>query len=113
MGKYEFALIGLYILLVIIVTFAGTNTKKMRKREIVRRRRRIFLFSLFLTPIAGIVIYLRSKEKNFDVGDSRYIVSRYKCDNCGYKFDEHYDCCPICEKEGLKIELEEVKQIMT
>ncbi len=108
MGKYEYALIAIYFVLVIVVTYASTTNKRTKKKS-----KKIFWFSLFLTPIAGIIIYLQNTEKKFDVGDTRYIVSKYRCDNCGYKFDENYDCCPICEKEGERIELEEVKQIMT
>ena len=105
MTKYDYLLILIYVGLVITVTFLGTKKKK--------KRFRFFLLNFFLTPIAGVYVYLRKKEKDFRVSKSRYIVTRYKCDNCGYKFDEPYECCPICEKAGFKIALEEVKQIMT
>ena len=42
-----------------------------------------------------------------------YHVNRYKCPRCHYKFDEVLTVCPLCEREGYKMDLEAVNQIMT
>jgi len=103
MTKYDYALIAFYLILVVIVTWKGASKKQ--------KRWKLFLLNLFLTPIAGIVFYLKSKEPDFKI--DRFIISRYKCSRCGYKFDDYHKHCPYCEKEGHLIELEEIKQVMT
>ena len=105
MDKYTVVLILVYLALVVVVTFSSTKKKK--------KRRKVFFLSFFFSLIAGVFWYINNMEKSFSVTSSKYVVKRYKCERCGYKFDEKYDECPICEKEGFHEELEEVQQVMT
>lgn len=69
---------------------------------------KIFLLSLFLTPIVGAAFIFYKKKVSLI-----YHVNRYKCPRCHYKFDEVMTTCPLCKKEGYSIDLEAVNQIMT
>lgn len=97
----DYLLIVFYILLAFLFSYLGRKNKKFSQIK-------IFLISFFLTPItAAFLIYYKKKEI------SRYNVYRYKCESCGFKFDEEHVYCPICEKEGRKAKLQAVAQIMT
>ncbi|MCF8229197.1 MAG: hypothetical protein K9G58_06545 [Bacteroidales bacterium] len=68
---------------------------------------RAFLISFLLTPIVGFIFVFNS-EKKF-----AFFEVHYQCSRCGYEFTEKTLYCPLCEKDGHKVELEEVKKVMT
>ncbi|NLJ07119.1 MAG: hypothetical protein GX437_05565 [Sphingobacteriales bacterium] len=101
MGRVDLFLIILYVLCALIFATFG----KIRKRKSWIK---IFLITLFLTPVTSSIILFRKKREKIT-----YVVNRYKCPRCEFKYDTQLDHCPYCEKEGHIIALEEVSQIMT
>jgi len=94
-------LILVYVVLVYLFSLLGN------RREIGQRR--LFLLSLFLTPVLGLAFLLSSQHRKLHL----YKEERFKCEECGYVFSEQMDCCPFCEKEGKNIELKPVSMFMT
>ena len=95
------AAIVIYIAVVFLFSLLG------EKRDIGQRR--LFILSLFLTPVIGLAFLLSSQHRKLTM----YKEQRFKCDECGYVFSEYHDHCPICEKEGHKHKLKQVKMYMT
>lgn len=96
-----YLIVASYILVVFLVSLLGS------RREIGRRR--LFWTSLILTPVLGLAFYFNSQ----DLKMHPYTEQHYKCEKCGYTFEEAYSHCPFCEKEGVKIELKPVTKFMT
>ncbi len=67
----------------------------------------LFLISFFLSPLVGLIFMIKTKKR------FSYYVYQYKCPRCKYYFTENYKICSHYEKDGYKIELKEVKKIMT
>jgi hypothetical protein len=59
---------------------------------------RLFFISLFLTPLVGLLYFIRHRK---DVSKVVY----YYCKECDYIFPEKMRHCPICEEKGVKIRL--------
>lgn len=97
--------IGLILAGYVIIAFLFSLLGNLR--EIGRRR--LFLISLFLTPLIGLAFLLSSQERKINA----YTERSYKCERCGYIFAENYPCCPFCEKEGHHEELKPVLKFMT
>jgi hypothetical protein len=77
-----------YFIFVLIITKIGS------KREIGGLS--AFLYSTFLTPLAGLFIVLLSASKY--THKPRHRGGRiYKCHNCGFKSRERFDECPDCK----------------
>lgn len=76
-----------YILMVAVLTMNGSRKKIGRLR--------IFLVSLFLTPLTGFLVYKLS--------DPVYLLqyTRYRCPRCGIDFTESIHDCPYCRRDGL------------
>lgn len=94
-------LVVFYILLCYFFSLIG------KKREIGKRR--LFIISLFFTPVIGLAFFFGSQELKMN----HYIEKKYKCERCKYVFSDYHDNCPFCEKEGVKHELSPVDQFMT
>ena len=90
-------------ILYLILSFAIASQTKNSRLSYVQ----LFLISFFMSPLVGL-IFLHKTKKRFS-----YYVYQYKCPRCKYYFTENYKNCPQCEKDGYKIELKEVKKIMT
>jgi hypothetical protein len=104
MEEKHFLLLFIVILyLVLVYLFSAIGNK----REIGRQR--LFWLSLFLTPLLGLAFFLSSQHRKINLR----MEERFKCEECGYVFSEHHDCCPICKKEGKECELKPVNMFMT
>lgn len=57
------------------------------------------IFSLFFTPVTGIIYTMTSPLKNI------LKIIHYRCKECGLEYTDHHKYCPSCEKEGKKIRL--------
>jgi len=90
------------ILYIILSLTVASQAKKSRLSFI-----QLLLLSLFLTPIIGLVFFIKTK-KGFS-----YYVYQYKCPRCKYFFTENNGNCPHCEKDGYKVSLKKEKKIMT
>jgi len=101
MNIVDLALIFLYLAIGVVYAIYAYNK---RKKSFLR----YFLITIFLTPFTTTWLLFRKKKEKIT-----YIVSRYKCPRCEYKFDHPEPHCPICFKEGYQVELSEVSQIMT
>jgi len=89
----------LYIILTIILAY-HSNISRLSFLQ-------LFLLSILLTPITGLIILLSTKKR------FSYYVYQYKCPRCKYFFTENHTICPHCEKEGYKVFLKIEKKIMT
>ncbi len=95
-------LIASLVVYVILCYFVANRINKVRLRTI-----QLFLINLFLTPIGGIIFV--------QIAKSRLVNSLYhfKCPRCEYYFTEELSTCPLCEKEGIRTNLEKVKILLT
>jgi hypothetical protein len=75
-----------YSALILVLTFAASQ-KKIGKL-------RIFLISLFLTPVVGFFAY------RFSEPASLLQYTRYRCPRCGIDFTEPMIDCPYCRRDG-------------
>jgi len=88
--------IGLsYFALILLITAVASRKKVGRLR--------VFLISIFLTPLAGLFVYKLSEPA--------YLINlvRYRCHRCGVDFTEPLNECPYCKREGVKTNLSPVK----
>jgi len=82
--------IAIYLLITFILTLMGIDSKT----EGVK----VFIISLLLTPLAGIIFMLKQRRKASSV---RY----YYCPECDYIFPVKMSHCPMCEEAGRKVKL--------
>lgn len=101
MNKAEWLLILLYLFCAL--AYATYSSVKKNKNWFV-----FFIMTLIFTPIFTSFLLFRKKKQKIT-----YVVSRYKCPRCEFKFDSQMDHCPYCEKDGYIVKLVEVSQIMT
>jgi len=59
---------------------------------------KIFLISLLLTPVTGL-IYLLFKKKSYKK------IHFYYCPECDYIYPVKMKYCPICEENGKRVKL--------
>ncbi|MBN1339370.1 MAG: hypothetical protein JXA03_08605 [Bacteroidales bacterium] len=98
-------IIGLIVAGYILITWLFSLLGNFR--EIGSRR--LFIISLFLTPVMGLAFLLSSQERKI----IPYTEKSYKCERCGYIFSESYPHCPFCLKEGFEVALKPVNKFMT
>ena len=55
---------------------------------------KVFLCSIFLTPIIGFAYALSSPRKNV------LKIIHYRCPSCGLEHTTQHEYCPTCRKEG-------------
>lgn len=101
--KHFFLIIAIVFYIIVVYFFSRLG----RNREIGTRR--LFLVSLFLTPVLGLAFLVSSQERKMNP----YTEITYKCEKCGYVFSEDLEYCPFCEKEGFKQKLKPVNKFMT
>lgn len=101
--KHVFLLIAVILYIIVVYLFSRLG----KNREIGTRR--LFLVSLFLTPVLGLAFLVSSHERKMNP----YTEVTYKCDKCRYVFSEPFEYCPFCEKEGYKQKLKPVNKFMT
>ena len=82
--------IGAYLLITFILTIVGLEKNSEGLK--------VFLLSLVLTPIFGLVYLLKEKRK---AGNIKY----YYCSECDYVYPLKMKYCPICEEKGKKVKL--------
>jgi uncharacterized C2H2 Zn-finger protein len=90
-----------YIVVVYFFSLLG------RKKEIGPRR--LFMISLFLTPLMGLAFLVSSQKLKINFYQER----NFKCERCGYIFTKEYKYCPFCKKDGVLQELKPVLKQMT
>jgi predicted RNA-binding Zn-ribbon protein involved in translation (DUF1610 family) len=57
---------------------------------------KVFLCSIFLTPIIGFAYALSSHKKDV------IKIVHYKCPSCGLEHTTKHEHCPTCKKDGKK-----------
>lgn len=82
--------VSLYLVMTFFLTFIGIE----RQNEGLK----IFIISMLLTPLAGI-LFMVSRKRNY--ARVRY----YRCEGCEYIFPLKIHHCPICEEKGMNIRL--------
>ncbi len=82
--------IAIYLLVTFILTLMGFDSKA----EGVK----VFIISLFLTPLAGIIFMLKQRRKSSS-------VHYYYCHECDYIFPVKMSHCPMCQEAGKKVKL--------
>ena len=83
-------IIAVYLLITFVLTVMGIE----KQTEGLK----IFIISLFFTPLAGLVFLYRKKVKS-----SR--ISYYHCHECDYIYPVKMKDCPICMENGIKVRL--------
>lgn len=82
--------IAIYLLITFTLTVLGIE----KQTEGLK----IFLISLFLTPLIGLIYLYSRKNKS-----SR--ISYYHCHECDYIYPVKMRYCPICLEKGIKVRL--------
>jgi len=82
--------IAIYLLVTFILTLMGIDSKS----EGVK----VFVISLLLTPLAGIIFMLRQRRKSSS-------IHYYYCHECDYIFPVKMSHCPMCQEAGKKVKL--------
>ena len=82
--------IGAYLLITFILTIIGLE----RNSEGLK----VFILSLILTPLFGMVYLLKERRK---AGK----ISYYYCKECDYIYPLKMKHCPICMEKGKKVKL--------
>ena len=82
------------IILYLIISFLLTLFSIHRENEGLK----IFLISLLLTPVTGL-IYIVIRKKNYKR------VHFYYCPECDYIYPVKMKYCPICEENGKRVKL--------
>lgn len=82
------------ISLYLIISFLLTLFSIQKENEGLK----IFLISLLLTPVTGL-IYIIFKKKSYKK------VHFYYCSECDYVFPVKMKYCPICEEQGKRVKL--------
>ena len=59
---------------------------------------KLFVISLLLTPLAGLIYYYSKKNKTSE-------VLYYHCEECDYIYPVKMKHCPICAEKGIKVKL--------
>lgn len=95
----EIFLVGFYLMAVGILTYLGYQ------RQVGGTK--VFFLSLFLTPIAGMIIL------NVSPVLIQYREQRYKCSRCGFEYNEKHPECPFCAEDGVKVPLKTIYKTMT
>lgn len=68
-------------------------------------RLKVFLFSIFLTPLTGLLVYKLSAPAHV------LSIQRYRCVRCGVDFTEPIGDCPYCKKEGRHTSLHAIQVV--
>ena len=82
--------VSIYLVITFFLTFIGIE----RQNEGLK----IFIISMLLTPLAGL-LFMASRKKNY------VKVRYYYCNSCDYIFPIKIHRCPICEEKGEKVRL--------
>lgn len=82
--------VSIYLVITFFLTFIGIE----RQNEGLK----IFIISMLLTPLAGL-LFMASRKKNY------VKVNYYHCSGCEYIFPVKIHRCPICEENGKKVRL--------
>ena len=82
--------IGVYLIITFLLTVIGIE----RHSEALK----IFIMSLVLTPLYG--LYLLVKNRNKAVK-----VHYYYCSECDYVYPVKLKYCPVCQEKGKKVKL--------
>ncbi len=82
--------IGIYLIITFVLTVIGIE----RHSEALK----LFLLSLVLTPVYGIVLLIKNRAKAVP-------VHYYYCAECDYVYPVKLKYCPVCEEKGKKVKL--------
>lgn len=83
-------IIAIYLVITFLLTAIGI--------EKYSEGLKIFITSLLLTPLVGLILMLRQRRRS-----SR--ISYYYCEECDYIFPVKMSHCPICAEQHKKIRL--------
>ncbi len=82
--------IGIYLIITFVLTVIGIE----RHSEGLK----LFLLSLVLTPVYGIVLLIKNKSRAVP-------VHYYYCSECDFVYPVRLKYCPVCEEKGKKVKL--------
>ncbi|GMT45597.1 MAG: hypothetical protein IEMM0006_1429 [bacterium] len=82
--------IGIYLIITFLVTVIGIEWHSEGLK--------IFLLSLFLTPLYGLFLLFKVKHKAVR-------IHYYYCEECEYIYPVKLKHCPICQEKGKKVKL--------
>lgn len=60
----------------------------------------LFFISLTLTPLIGLIFLTQAKAHDPFEEEIKELKSMYKCEFCGWKFDNPFEYCPHCNKKA-------------
>lgn len=84
------AIIAVYLLITFVLTVLGIE----KQTEGLR----VFIISLLLTPLAGLIYVYSKKPKSSN-------ISYFHCHDCDYIYPVKMRNCPICLEKGVKVKL--------
>lgn len=83
-------LIAIYLVVTFVLTVVGIEKQDEGLK--------LFIISLFLTPLVGVIYYYSKKSRTSD-------IQYYHCEECDYIYPVKMKHCPICAEKGIKVKL--------
>jgi hypothetical protein len=85
-----------YIVFSIFIGFLGRNKRiGNTKASFI-----LVIISLTLTPLVGLIFLYFAKLYNPFEEEKKHLPQLYRCDNCGWKFNQKFEFCPHCNAKA-------------
>jgi hypothetical protein len=90
-----------YVVASIFIGFLGRH----KRLGTIKATYLLLIISLLFTPPIGLIFLYFSKYPNPFEEEKKYLPKSYKCDNCGWKFNQKFEYCPHCNAKAIDEEL--------
>lgn len=85
-----------YIVFAIFIGFLGRN----KRIGNIKAAPILVIISLTLTPLVGLIFLYFARFYNPFEEEKKYLHKLYRCDNCGWKFNQKFEYCPHCNAKA-------------
>lgn len=85
-----------YVVFSIFIGFLGRH-KRIGK---IKAAPILLIISLTLTPLIGLIFLFFARVYNPFEEELKSLPKKYRCDKCGWKFDNKFDFCPNCNAKS-------------
>jgi len=86
-----------YVVLSVFIGFLG----RQKRIGNIKASFILVIISLALTPIVGFIFLFLAKYPNPFEEEKKYLPKQYKCNYCGWKFDQKFEYCPHCNMKAI------------
>lgn len=86
-----------YIVFSIFIGFLGRHKKIGR----LKASAILVFISLTLTPLIGFIFLFLAKTPDPFEEEKKHLDKLFKCEYCGWKFNQEFEYCPHCNKKAI------------